>query len=278
MSRTRQCELLGIGRASLYYRPVEPDPEDLLLCRLLDEQYLRTPFYGSRRMTAWLRTKGHAVDRKRVARLMDKMGLCALYPKRRTSAPGDGHRIYPYLLRKVSVVRPRQVFCADITYIPMRRGFMYLVAVLDWFSRYVVAWKTSNTLDKGFCVDALQESLGVAVPEIFNTDQGAQFTCEAFVDALLRRGVRVSMDGKGRALDNVFVERLWRSVKYEEVYLNEYASVSEGTRSLGEYFRFYNQKRPHQALGYRTPEEIWKGVDQGTPIELCSQNSTLVLG
>jgi putative transposase len=244
---------------------------------LLDEQYLRTPFYGSRRMTAWLHSQGHAVDRKRVARLMQHMGLVALYPKRRLSAPGDGHRIYPYLLRDLAVQRPRQVFCADITYIPMRRGFLYLVAVLDWYSRYVVAWRTSNSLDKSFCVDALQEALSVAVPEIFNTDQGAQFTCEAFVQELLRRGIRVSMDGRGRALDNVFIERLWRSVKYEEVYLKDYSTGSEATRSLRQYFRFYNRERPHQALGYRTPEEIWTGVDGGTRAELWSPTSALVL-
>lgn len=258
LSVTRQCELLGVSRASLYYQPRGPSPQELRLCRLLDEQYTRTPFYGSRRMTVVLRAQGYPVGRKYVAALMRQMGLSALYPKPRLSLRSDEHKVYPYLLRELAVVRPRQVFCADITYVPMRRGFMYLMAVLDWFSRYVVSYRVSNSLDSGFCLEALREALSQARPEIFNTDQGAQFTSSAFVGELLANGVRVSMDGRGRALDNVFIERLWRSVKYEEVYLKDYETMQQGSQSLREYLHYYNTQRPHQALGYKTPQEVYR--------------------
>jgi putative transposase len=257
LSIVRQCELLGLARASYYYAPVGPSEEDLELKRLLDEQYLRTPYYGSRRMTAWLKQQGYAVNRKRVVRLMEEMGLLAIYPRRGTSQLAPGHRIYPYLLRGVKVVRVGQVFSTDLTYIRMRRGFVYLCAVMDWYSRYVLSWGVSTTMDQEFCVEALDRALEQAVPEIFNTDQGAQFTSEAFVGRLLAHGVRVSMDGRGRALDNVFIERLWRSVKYEEVYLKEYETVREAIQGLGAYFRFYNSERLHQALDYRTPESLY---------------------
>jgi len=253
LSIVRQCELLGLARASYYYAPVGPSAEDLELKRLLDEQYLRTPYYGSRRMTAWLKQQGYAVNRKRVVRLMEEMGLLAIYPRRGTSQPAPGHRIYPYLLRGVKVVRVGQVFSTDLTYIRMRRGFVYLCAVMDWYSRYVLSWGVSTTMDQEFCVEALDRALEQAVPEIFNTDQGAQFTADAFTKTLRDRRVAISMDGKGRCLDNVFVERLWRSLKYEEVYLHAYGSVREARDGIGRYLAFYNDERAHQALGYQTP-------------------------
>lgn len=256
LSLRRQCTLLGLARSMLYYEPKGPDPEDLALMRLLDEQYLKTPFYGSRRMRQHLQGLGHRVNRKRVQRLMRQMGLEAIYPKPRTSLGAPEHKIYPYLLRDLAVVRANQVWCADITYIPMPRGFLYLVAVLDWYSRYVVSWRLSNTMETGFCVEALEAALRHAVPEIFNTDQGAQFTAVAFVDTLLEAGVRVSMDGRGRALDNAFIERLWRSVKYEDLYLRDYTTVPEVEQGLQRYFEFYNTERCHQALDYRTPAEL----------------------
>jgi putative transposase len=257
LSIVRQCDLLGLPRASYYYAPCGAHQEDLLLKRLLDEQYTRTPYYGSRRMTAWLKQQGHAVNRKRVVRLLEEMGLLAVYPRRGLSRPEPGHRIYPYLLRGVKIERVGQVFSTDLTYIRMRRGFVYLCAVMDWYSRYVLSWGVSTTMDQEFCVETLERALLQAVPEIFNTDQGAQFTSEAFIGKLLAHGVRVSMDGRGRALDNVFIERLWRSVKYEEVYLKEYETVKEAVQGLGAYFRFYNSERLHQALGYRTPESLY---------------------
>lgn len=256
LSLRRQCTLLGLARSMLYYEPKGPDPEDLALMRLLDEQYLKTPFYGSRRMRQHLQGLGHRVNRKRVQRLMRQMGLEAIYPKPRTSLGAPEHKIYPYLLRDLAVIRANQVWCADITYIPMPRGFLYLVAVLDWYSRYVVSWRLSNTMETGFCVEALEAALRHAVPEIFNTDQGAQFTAVAFVDTLLEAGVRVSMDGRGRALDNAFIERLWRSVKYEDLYLRDYTTVPEVEQGLQRYFEFYNTERCHQALDYRTPAEL----------------------
>lgn len=256
LSLRRQCTLLGLARSMLYYEPKGPDPEDLALMRLLDEQYLKTPFYGSRRMRQHLQGLGHRVNRKRVQRLMRQMGLEAIYPKPRTSLGAPEHKIYPYLLRDLAVVRANQVWCADITYIPMPRGFLYLVAVLDWYSRYVVSWRLSNTMETGFCVEALEAALRHAVPEIFNTDQGAQFTAVAFVDTLQEAGVRVSMDGRGRALDNAFIERLWRSVKYEDLYLRDYTTVPEVEQGLQRYFEFYNTERCHQALDYRTPAEL----------------------
>ncbi len=224
--------------------------------RLIDEQYLRTPFYGWPRMTAYLRRQGCAVNSKRVRRLMQQMGLQAIYPKPKTSVAGQGHQVYPYLLRNLAIVRPNQVWSADITYVPMPRGFMYLVAVIDWFSRYVVAWQLSNTLDGSFCLDVLQQALHQARPEIFNTDQGVQFTAHAFTACLSAAQVRISMDGRGRALDNIFVERLWRSLKYEDIYLKDYASVPALDAGLTAYFRFYNHERLHQSLNYRTPAEV----------------------
>jgi putative transposase len=224
--------------------------------RLIDEQYLKTPFYGWPRMTAHLRRQGHMVNHKRVQRLMRKMGLQAIYPKRRTTVPAQGHKVYPYLLRNLTITRPNQVWSTDITYIPMQRGFMYLVAIMDWYSRYVITWQLSNTLDGRFCLDALEQALAQGCPDIFNTDQGAQFTAQAFTSCLEAADIRISMDGRGRAFDNIFIERLWRSVKYECVYLHEYETVMQLERSLTDYFTLYNHERPHQSLSYHTPAEV----------------------
>jgi putative transposase len=217
---SRQCELLGLARSSFYYEPATESAENLVLMNLIDKQYTAHPFYGSRKMTAWLQGQGYNVNRKRVQRLMGLMGLVAIYPKPKLSLPGHGHKVFPYLLRGVPIVRADQVWSADITYIGLPGGFMYLAATIDWFSRYVISWRLSNTLDGSFCLDMLQEALSLGKPEVFNTDQGVQFTAEAWTARLLSAGVAVSMDGKGRCLDNVFVERLWRSVKYEDIYLN----------------------------------------------------------
>jgi len=224
--------------------------------RRIDEQYLHTPFCGWLRMTAQLRRQGYAVNGKRVRRLMQRMGLQAIYPKPRTTVAAKDHQIYPYLLRDLEITQPNQVWSADITYVPMQHGFMYLVAVLDWFSRYVLAWQLSNTLDGHFCLDALQQALRLGTPAIFNTDQGVQFTASDFTSQLEAAGIRISMDSHGRALDNVFIERLWRSVKYEHIYLKDYASVLELAAGIERYFGFYNHDRPHQSLGYRTPAEV----------------------
>jgi putative transposase len=256
LSLRRQCELLGLNRSTWYYQPAGESAENLQLMRLIDEQYLRTPFYGWPRMTAYLHRAGYTVNHKRVQRLMHKMGLQAIYPKPKTSASGKGHKIYPYLLRSLEITRPNQVWSADITYVPMRQGFMYLVAVMDWFSRYVLTWQLSNTLDGYFCLDALQQALQKGQPEIFNTDQGAQFTAHEFTGYLESAEIQVSMDGRGRALDNIFIERLWRSVKYEDIYLKDYTLVPELDAGLAHYFSFYNDERPHQSLDYRTPAEI----------------------
>ena len=256
LSLSRQCELLGLKRAALYYQPVAVSAYELELMALLDRQYLRTPFYGSRRMTAWLQTQGHGVNRKRVQRLMQRMGLAAIYQRPRTSGRAPGHRIYPYLLRGLRIERVHQVWAADITYIPMARGFVYLVAVMDWVSRYVLAWRLSNMLEASFCIEALQEALCQGRPAIFNTDQGSQFTDEGFTGVLHAHEVAISMDGRGRFADNIFVERLWRSVKYEEVYLKAYESVAQARRGIAAYFEFYNHQRLHQALGYRTPRQV----------------------
>ena len=258
LSVARQCELLKLSRAGLYYEPRGESVENLHLMRLLDEQYTRTPFYGVCRMTAWLRTQGYEVNEKRVRRLLRLMGLAAIYQRPRLSEPAPGHRIYPYLLRGIAVERVHQVWSTDITYIRLRGGFVYLVAILDWHSRYVLSWEVSVTLDNEFCVSALERALSFGQPEIFNSDQGAQFTSTAFTSRLLARGIRISMDGRGRALDNIFVERLWRSVKYEEVYLHDYGHVPEAISGLGNYFRFYNGERLHQSLDYRTPEAVFK--------------------
>ncbi len=256
VSIRRQCELVGLSRSSLYYQPAGESEENLLLMRLIDRQYTRTPFYGWPRMTAYLRREGYEVNPKRVRRLMTLTGLQAIYPKRKTSVATPGHKQYPYLLRGLRIDRPCQVWSSDITYVPLRGGFMYLVAIMDWFSRYVLAWQLSNTLDGLFCRVALRQALERGVPAIFNTDQGAQFTAEEFTSILEGAGVRISMDGRGRAMDNVFVERLWRTVKYEHIYLMDYAQVPELEAGLHGYFQFYNQERPHQSLGYRTPAEV----------------------
>jgi len=263
----RQCTLLDISRSSLYYHPKEISEEDLTLMKLIDRQYLVTPFYGARKIAAWLKGKGQMVNRKRVRRLMQLMGIKAVYRRPRTSKPGLGHKIYPYLLDGMAITRPNQVWAADITYIPMARGFLYLVVIIDWYSRYVLSWRLSNTLDAGFCVDALEEALKKDRPDIFNTDQGAQFTSEAFTGILKQHGVRISMDGKGSYNDNLFIERLWRSVKYEEVYLKAYQDGREARIGLGNYFRFYNTERPHQTHGYRTPVEVYTSI----PVEAISR-------
>ena len=259
LSVRRQCELLGLNRSTLYYQSARESCLNLELMRLIDEQYMRTPFYGWRRMTAWLRRQGYEINGKRTRRLMGKMGIEAIYPKPSTSQPGKGHKIYPYLLRGLDITHRHQVWSADITYIPLSGGFMYLAAVIDWFTRYVLAWQLSNTLDGHFCLDVLNLALTQGKPTIFNTDQGAQFTASAFTSILSDAGVRISMDGKGRALDNIFIERLWRAVKYEEVYLNAYESVSDLTVALERYFHFYNHERLHQSLRYRTPVEVHFG-------------------
>jgi len=258
LSVRRQCELLGLCRSSLYYQPAGDSAQNLRLMRLIDEEYTRHPFSGSRKLTVWLNeVQQETVNRKRVQRLMRRMGLEAIYPKPRLSLAGRGHRVFPYLLRGVRIERPDQVWSADITYVPMAVGFMYLAAVIDWFSRYVIAWRLSNTLDGSFCLEMLEEALREGRPEVFNTDQGVQFTAEAFTSRLERAGVAVSMDGKGRCLDNVFVERLWRTVKYEELYLRCYETVLQLQRGLTGYFGFYNQERFHQSLAYQTPAWVY---------------------
>jgi len=256
ISLRRQCELLGLNRSTLYYTPVGASELNLRLMRLIDEQYTRTPFYGWLRMTAYLCRQGLPVNHKRVQRLMRLMGLAAIYPKPKLTQPDGRAQVYPYLLRGLAITGVNQVWSRDITYVRMAHGFMYLVAIIDWFSRYVLTWQLSNTLDGQFCLDALQIALRQSQPTIFNTDQGVQFTAQAFTNTLEATGVRVSMDGRGRALDNIFVERLWRSVKYEDIYLRDYQTVPELAAGLGRYFRFYNQERPHQSLAYRTPAEV----------------------
>lgn len=252
----RQCELVGLSRSSLYYEPAMETAFNLHLMRLIDAKYLQRPYFGRRRMTDYLQRQGYSVNHKRVRRLMQKMGIQAIYPKPRTSQSAEGHKIYPYLLRNLAITRVNQVWSTDITYIPLRRGFMYLVAVIDWFSRYVLSWRLSNTMDGQFCLDALQQALCMGKPDIFNTDQGAQFTAHAFTSSLEDAEIRVSMDGKGRALDNVFIERLWRTVKYEDIYLREYETVPLLYAGLESYFQFYNHERSHQSLGYATPAEV----------------------
>jgi len=258
LSVRRQCQLLGLCRSSLYYEPAAETPENLRLMELIDREYTAHPFLGSRRLTTWLVQRGEVVNRKRVQRLMRVMGLEAVYPKPRLSAPQPGHRVYPYRLRNVSVQRPDQVWSTDITYVPLASGFMYLAAVLDWYSRYVLAWRLSNTLDGSFCLEMLDEALSRGKPEVFNTDQGVQFTAQAWTGRLESAGVAVSMDGKGRCLDNVFVERLWRTVKYEDIYLWRYEDVLQLRRGLGRYFPYYNEERPHQSLDYQTPAAVYR--------------------
>ena len=258
LPKTRRCELLEVARSTAYYRPTPVSDDDLRLMRLIDEIHLELPFYGSRRVADELETRGHPAGRKRVQRLMRLMGLRALYPRQRTSQPGKGHTIYPYRLRDLSIERANQVWASDICYIPMAKGFMYLVAILDWYSRRVLAWRVSNTLDSAFCVEALEEALHrYGYPEIFNTDQGAQFTSEAFTGVLKAHDIEISMDGKGRWVDNVFVERLWRSVKYEDVYLRAYETPAALRAGLTRYFDFYNTRRRHSALDRRTPDAVY---------------------
>jgi putative transposase len=260
ISLRRQCQLIGLNRSSLYYIPATESTLNLQLMRLIDEEYTRRPFYGRPRLTAYLRRLGHKINEKRVRRLMQKMGLEAIYPKPKTTISVREHKKYPYLLREIEISRPNQVWSADITYVPMLMGFMYLMAIIDWYSRYVIAWELSNTLDSDFCLSALNRALSSERPEIFNTDQGVQFTCQAFTSTLEETGIRISMDGRGRALDNIFIERLWRSVKYEDIYLKEYADVPALEAGLDTYFGFYNQERLHQSLSYRTPAEVHFGL------------------
>ena len=264
LAKTRRCELLDVARSSAYYHPEPVSEADLALMRLIDEIHLKRPFYGSRRMRDALEDRGHKVNRKRIQRLMRQMGLRALYPRRRTSQPGKGHKIYPYLLRDLSIERANQVWATDICYLPMAKGFMYLVAIMDWHSRRVLSWRVSNTLDTDFCIEALEEALQrFGAPDIFNTDQGSQFTSEAFTGVLKDQGINISMDGKGRWVDNVFVERLWRSVKYEDVYLRAYETPTELRAGLARYFDFYNTRRRHSALDRRTPDAVY--FEQVTP-------------
>ena len=254
---TRQCELLSLNRSTVYYQPKPASDEDLKLMRRIDEMHLERPFYGSRRIRDWLQAENHDINRKKVQRLMQQMGLQALYPKKGTSRPGKGHKIYPYLLKGVQINRTNQVWSTDITYLPMAKGFVYLVAIMDWYSRKVLSWRLSNTMDMAFCVEALEEAMArYGQPEIFNTDQGAQFTSDAFTGVLKQNDIQISMDGKGRWIDNVFVERLWRSVKYEEVYLHAYESVAQARSRIGRYFDFYNAERKHQTLG-STPDQAY---------------------
>jgi putative transposase len=257
ISLRRQCELLGVNRSGLYYQPLGESAENLVLMRLLDEEYTRRPFYGSRRMMCWLHERGHAVGRHRVRRLMGLLGLEAIYPKPKLSQPGEGHKIYPYLLNGVAITRINQVWSTDITYIRMAHGFLYLVAVMDWFSRFVLSWTLSVSLEMDFCLEALERALRWGRPEIFNSDQGSQFTSDKFTGILAKRGVAISMDGRGRCLDNIFIERLWRSLKYEEVYLRDYVLVPDARTGIGNWFRFYNHERLHQSLDYRTPAALY---------------------
>jgi len=261
ISYTLQCQLLGISRSSAYYKPKPVSPDDLELMRQIDEQYLKTPFYGSRSMTKHFRRLGQKVNRKRIQRLMRLMGIEAVYPKPRTSKPHPEHKIYPYLLRNMEINRPNQVWAADITYIPLQRGFMYLVGVMDWYSRKVLAWRLSNTLDTDFCVSALEEAIRLyGCPEIFNTDQGSQFTSLAFTKTLEGSHIKISMDGRGNFRDNIFIERLWWTVKYQYLYLHAFNDGAELRRGLGSWFHFYNQDRFHQSLDDKTPDEIYYGL------------------
>lgn len=260
LSIRSQCSLLGLCRASYYYQEEEKISEtDIELMRLIDQEYLDHPFYGSRRMTEMLKAQGYHVNRKRVQRLMQEMGLEAIYPKRNVSKPGSPEIKYPYLMKSLKIDRPNKAWCADITYIPLKEGFGYCIAVMDWWSRCILAWRLSNSMDVNFCLEALEEAFLKGKPEVFNTDQGSQFTSILFVEALLKKQVQISWDGRGRALDNIFIERLWRSLKYEDIYLKGYNGLSEARDGIRQYFEFYNQSRPHQALKYQTPMKIHFG-------------------
>lgn len=273
ISVRRQCRLLGIARSGVYRERRPANDNDLGLMRRIDELFTSWPFLGSRRLARLLREEGHPINRKRVQRLMRQMGIAALGPKPRTTKPAPGHKVYPYLLRGMTIDRPNQVWAADITYIPIGRGFLYLVAIMDWASRAVLAWRLSNTMDSSFCVEALEEALArFGTPEIFNTDQGAQFTSTAFTGVLLGAGVRISMDGRGRWMDNVFIERLWRSLKYEDIYLKGYADGHEAKAGVAAWVAFYNGRRPHMALGHRTPMVVWRegttGCIDGSAVDM----------
>lgn len=271
LSIVRQCELVGLSRSTWYYEPVPEGAENLALKALIDRIFTDTPYFGSRKIAEMLRRQGHPVNRKRVQRLMREMGLEAIWRKPNTSKPHPEHRIYPYLLRGLTIDRPNQVWCADVTYIPMPKGFLYLVAIMDWYSRKVLAWRLSNTMLADFCVDALEEALARhGRPEIFNTDQGSQFTSDDFTGALLEAGVRISMDGKGRFMDNIFCERLWRSLKYEDIYLHAYATGAEARLGIGRWIDGYNARRPHQALGYRTPNEVYFSEQHPKVVEVAA--------
>jgi putative transposase len=257
ISLGRQCELLGVSRSGYYYEPRGESPENIRLMHRIDELFTKYPFYGVDKMTAHLSRQGPVVNHKRIRRLMRKMGLEAVYPKPKLSPRHPEHRVYPYLLRDLSVIRPNQVWCTDITYIRLHTGFVYLVAIMDWFSRYVLSWELSNSLDTAFCVAALERALSQTTPEIFNSDQGCQFTSQVFTGVLEAAGIAISMDGRGRVYDNIFIERLWRSVKYDKVYLSDWRQVKEARVGLDEYFTFYNHERPHQALRDHTPSEVY---------------------
>ena len=271
MALTRQCELLDVNRATVYAHRVEPlplDASELALMQLIDEEYTRHPFYGSRRMVVYLRRMNHVINRKRVQRLMGVLGLQGMAPGPNTSKPHPENKIYPYLLRGLAITRPNQVWSTDITYVRLPRGFVYLTAIIDWYSRKVLAWRISNTMETSFCVDCLEQALlNNEAPEIFNTDQGSQYTSKVFTDVLKDHGIQISMDGRGRALDNIFVERLWRNVKHEDIYLNKYSTINELMIGLTEYFDFFNTERPHQSLEYKTPHLVYEtGIGGGAEI------------
>jgi putative transposase len=277
LSIRRQCAMLGIARSGLYRPPPAANDDDLELMRRIDALFTQWPFLGSRRMTTLLRGEGHTINRKRIRRLMRQMGIAALAPKPRTTKPAPGHKIFPYLLREIAIDRPNQVWCADITYIPIGRGFVYLVAIMDWYSRTVLAWQLSNTMDASFCVTALEQALArFGKPEIFNTDQGSQFTSSDFTGLLAAAGVRISMDGRGRWMDNIFIERLWRSLKYEEVYLKGYADAAEARSAIAKWINFYNFGRPHQALRDQAPMTVWRNGVTG-PLPGLAVDMTLRL-
>ena len=275
ISVERQCELVGLARSSYYYQSKGEDEYNLFLMRLIDEQYTCRPVLGVRRMTDYLRRRGHLVNHKRVARLMRLMGLAAIYPRPKTSLTHKQHRKYPYLLRGLSIDHSNQVWCTDVTYIRLYEGFVYLVAIMDWYSRYVLSWRLSNTLDTSFCLEALEEALCLRQPQIFNSDQGVQFTSHAFTSVLESRDIRISMDGQGRCFDNIMVERLWRSLKYEEVYLKDYRSLPESRHSIEAYFAFYNLERPHQSHNYRTPYEVYHALEWGASNSLLVPSSSI---
>lgn len=274
---TRQCELLSLNRASFYYRPHPVCDFNLHLMKVIDRFYTKDPASGVPRITKYLRRQGYRVNRKRIARLMRNMGLQGIAPKKRLSQPNKEHQVYPYLLKNLDITRPNQVFCSDITYIPMHKGFIYLTAVMDWYSRYVVSWKVSLTLDASFCVEALEEALAIGSPDIFNTDQGSQFTSKEFITILKNHTIAISMDGNGRVFDNIFIERLWRTVKYEEVYVKDYANVREAIRGLSDFFRRYNEERPHSALGDKTPYEVYYGLTSPQPSRQTEESIHLKL-